>query len=186
MIPCNLPTNVQGPTLLHHLCMVLNPFFIQGPTASPPYKALVPLSTASPWIYPDFFLKKICWTKAQFVEPPIAPVLDFGCPSSRVSNPEWSSRLHSCKLVVQSWDSSLPTLWQTLTPGGTIHHCVSKCACVTGRHSCFSLICVVEMSDSSYKMYDHLWQGKRHFAPLSTLHTFTSIGNLSFHLFIKV
>ena len=46
-----------------------------------------------------FFFKFFCWTKAQFVEPLIAPVLDFVCPSSRVSNPEWISRLHSFLLA---------------------------------------------------------------------------------------
>ena len=42
-----------------------------------------------------FFINFFCWTKAHFVEPLIAPVLDFVCPSSWVSNPEWISRLHS-------------------------------------------------------------------------------------------
>ena len=46
-----------------------------------------------------FFFFFFCWTKAQFVESLIAPVLDFVCPSSRVSNPEWISRLHSFLLA---------------------------------------------------------------------------------------
>ena len=33
------------------------------------------------------------------MEPLIAPVLDFVCPSSWVSNPEWISCLHSFLLV---------------------------------------------------------------------------------------
>ena len=33
------------------------------------------------------------------MEPLIAPVLDFVCPSSWVSNPEWISRLHSFLLA---------------------------------------------------------------------------------------
>ena len=33
------------------------------------------------------------------MEPLIAPVLDFMCPSSWVSNPEWISRLHSFLLA---------------------------------------------------------------------------------------
>ena len=46
-----------------------------------------------------FFFLNFCWTKAQFVEPLIAPVLDFVCPSSQVSKPEWISRLHSFLLA---------------------------------------------------------------------------------------
>ena len=33
------------------------------------------------------------------MEPLIAPVLDFACPSLQVSNPEWISRLHSFLLA---------------------------------------------------------------------------------------
>ena len=39
------------------------------------------------------------WTKVHFVEPLIAPVLDFVCPSSWVSNPERISCLHSFLLA---------------------------------------------------------------------------------------
>ena len=40
-----------------------------------------------------------CLTKGQFLVPLIAPVLDFVCPSSQVSNLEWISRLHSFLLA---------------------------------------------------------------------------------------
>ena len=46
-----------------------------------------------------FFFKFFVWTKVHFVEPLIAPVLDFVCPSSWVSNPEWISCLHSFLLA---------------------------------------------------------------------------------------
>ena len=46
-----------------------------------------------------FFYKFFVWTKVHFVEPLIAPVLDFVCPSSWVSNPEWISCLHSFLLA---------------------------------------------------------------------------------------
>ena len=46
-----------------------------------------------------FFFKFFVWTKVYFVEPLIAPVLDFMCPSSWVSNPEWISCLHSFLLA---------------------------------------------------------------------------------------
>ena len=46
-----------------------------------------------------FFLINFCWTNVHFVEPLIAPVLDFVCPSSWVSKPEWISRLHSFLLA---------------------------------------------------------------------------------------
>ena len=42
-----------------------------------------------------FFLIFLSGPRSNFVEPLIAPVLDFMCPSSWVSNPEWISRLHS-------------------------------------------------------------------------------------------
>ena len=42
-----------------------------------------------------FFFLNFCWTNVHSVEPLIAPVLDFVCPSSWVSKPEWISRLHS-------------------------------------------------------------------------------------------
>ena len=45
-----------------------------------------------------FFLIFV-WTKVHFVEPLIAPVLDFVCPSSWVSKPEWISCLHSFLLA---------------------------------------------------------------------------------------
>ena len=48
------------------------------------------------------------WIKVHFVEPLIAPVLDFVYPSSWVSNPEWISRLHSFLLAfLWSWRSQL-------------------------------------------------------------------------------
>ena len=46
-----------------------------------------------------FFFKIFVWTKVHFVDPLIAPVLDFVCPSSWVSNPEWISHLHSFLLA---------------------------------------------------------------------------------------
>ena len=46
-----------------------------------------------------FFFKFFVWTKVHFVEPLIAPVLDFVCPSSWVSNPEWIACLHSFLLA---------------------------------------------------------------------------------------
>ena len=46
-----------------------------------------------------FFFKFFVWTKVHFVEPLIAPVLDFVCPSLWVSNPEWISCLHSFLLA---------------------------------------------------------------------------------------
>ena len=45
------------------------------------------------------FFINFCWTNVHFVEPLIAPVLDFVCPSSWVSKPEWISCLHSFLLV---------------------------------------------------------------------------------------
>ena len=44
-------------------------------------------------------LLNFCWSKVHFVEPLIAPVLDFVCPSSRVSSLEWISCLHYFLLV---------------------------------------------------------------------------------------
>ena len=46
-----------------------------------------------------FFFKFFVWTKVHFVEPLIAPVLDFVCSSSWVSNPEWTSCLYSFLLA---------------------------------------------------------------------------------------
>ena len=46
-----------------------------------------------------FFLINFYWTNVHFVEPLIVPVLDFVCPSSWVSNPEWNSCLHSFLLA---------------------------------------------------------------------------------------
>ena len=46
-----------------------------------------------------FFFKIFCLDQGPFLEPLIAPVLDFVCPSSWVSNPEWISCLHSFLLA---------------------------------------------------------------------------------------
>ena len=46
-----------------------------------------------------FFFKFLFGPRSIFVEPLIAPVSDFVCSSSWVSNPEWISRLHSFLLA---------------------------------------------------------------------------------------
>ena len=68
------------------------------------------------------FFSNFCWTKAHFVEPLIAPVLDFVCPSSWVSNPEWIFRLHSFLLAV------IPKVTSGETPAFSTKrgvHCIS-------------------------------------------------------------
>ena len=60
-----------------------------------------------------FFLKKMYWIKAHFGELLIAPVLDFICPSSCVSNPEWISHLTYPQALValRSWPGLEPMGW---------------------------------------------------------------------------